>query len=117
MVYFKHIVQGKKLAIHKDDYREINVAKYPELTIEFALAQAKEDEEVMAYIPDHWLRPKAKIDRNFLWGILHSKQTDYINQIVVNANKKRMQTASLEKEELQVQVCQEVALMIANIPY
>jgi hypothetical protein len=37
MIYFKHIVKGKKKAIHKDNYREIEVAKYPELTVEFAL--------------------------------------------------------------------------------
>jgi hypothetical protein len=71
----------------------------------------------MVYVPDHWLRPKQKVDRDFLWGVLHTLNPDFVKQLVANANKERMVTADLEKEELTATVCQEVADMISMIPY
>lgn len=71
----------------------------------------------MLYLPAHWLRPKQKIDREFLWGAMHTVNPDFVKQLVANANRVRMVTAELEKEELTAQVCQDVAEMIANIPY
>jgi hypothetical protein len=83
-----------------EEWKPIEVKQYPELKTEFALEQAKTDPEVMKYIPDHWFRPKSKIDRAFLWNILNSKQPDYTGQIVKNANNKRMVTADLVNQEL-----------------
>jgi hypothetical protein len=71
-------VKGTKKSFSKDDYKHIEVTKYPELSTEFALNQAKEDANVMLYLPAHWLRPKQKIDREFLWGAMHTVNPDFV---------------------------------------
>lgn len=78
MIYFKNLVTGKKKAIMKDSFRSIEMNRYPELSNDFALEQAKKDPEIFVYIPDHWFRAKKKVDRQFLWGMLHTVRTDYV---------------------------------------
>jgi hypothetical protein len=72
-------VSGKKKTLTKQQASGVDLKKYAELTSIFALQCCKDDPESMKYVPDHWLKPKAKACRNYLWTVLATIRGDFVN--------------------------------------
>lgn len=87
MLFFKALVNGTKRVMNQDEFKDFFVRKFPELPIDFALKQVKDDPNLLIYIPNHWFRLKQKIDRDYLWSVIHSKYPDFVKQLVANANR------------------------------
>jgi hypothetical protein len=79
MKFFKQVVAGKKKTLTKHQAAGVELKKYAELSTEFALKSCKEDAQCMIFIPDHWLLPKSKACRSFLWTIVATIRPDFLN--------------------------------------
>jgi hypothetical protein len=77
MKYLRDLVTGEKLALNKRLTITVQVLRYKELQAKCILAEMKKDPKCMAYVPEHWLKEKAKISRAFLWTILATVRSDY----------------------------------------
>jgi hypothetical protein len=64
------LITGHKKALTEQQARKITVARYEDLSAASALKMCTDDESCMKFIPDHWVKPKAKINRDFLWVVL-----------------------------------------------
>jgi hypothetical protein len=76
--YFKQYAAGKKKLLTKQQAAPVDIKKYPELSTTFALKSCIDDPQCLIYIPDHWLKPKAKTCRHFLWTVLATVRPDFV---------------------------------------
>lgn len=75
------------------------------------------DEICKSFIPDSWFKPGASISRRYLITILASVAPDFMRQVVEHANAQRMVTINDDGQQLDLEVCQEMKELLANIPY
>lgn len=66
---------------------EIEFHRFAELNANNALEMCLQDELSWKYIPDHWSKPKARVDRRFLWIILATVKPDFTKMVLENAYK------------------------------
>ena len=90
MKYFKDLVTGHKSALDKDNARVIQVLRYPELNSKMALQQCLLDETAMRFVPDHWVKDKAKVSREYLWVVLASVQPEYTSMVLNRASNNKL---------------------------
>ena len=81
------------------------MSRYPELDINFALEQVKEDDDLKTYIPDSWLLPKAGVDRRYLWNILNTFKKEFVKELVNHSHKLRHANVSVNEVAKNIAVC------------
>lgn len=59
----------------------IEVAKVKELKCSVALEQIRTSKTAMLAVPSHWLKPKARLDRKYLWNILNTVHPDWVAEV------------------------------------
>ncbi len=70
MKFFKDLACGAKKALTQVQAKRVQVEKFKELNINFALQQCKMDPACEKFIPEHWFKQKAKKDRDYVWAVL-----------------------------------------------
>ena len=82
---------------------------FKELGTNNLMACAKEDPEVMKYIPNEFFEnPKASIPKTFLVNIINTVRPDFIKRVVTDARQNRMPTKGLARDRF-VEVAPEFA--------
>ena len=89
VAFFQDLITGKKSVFKNDKVTKISPTKYPEISNAFALAQIKDCPEALQVIPSHWYRPKAKVDRNYLWSILQTVLPEWTTSVLQHADRQR----------------------------
>ena len=73
MQYFKDILSGAKQGLPKDKINNVKVQRFSEFDTKSALSLVEQDALSMLFIPNNWLKPKAKVDREFAWIVMASE--------------------------------------------
>lgn len=89
MKYFQDCAAGRKWLILCSEATEIEVHRFAELKAQAALKMCAQDELCWRYVPDAWIKDKARIDRRFLWVILATIRPDFTKHVLENAYNKR----------------------------
>ena len=63
---FREIVLGKKKVLSVEQTRDIKVLRFYELDVKTALELVQQDANCIQFVPDHWLKPKARVGRSYL---------------------------------------------------
>ncbi len=111
--FFNDLITGKKVSLKRGEgVTIVEVAKFRELSSAFVLKQCV-DAGLSNYIPDHWQKPKAKIQREFLWNLLATFNPEYTAQIIEHAWKQRVPVIDTSNKLIEVEVCEEVANLLS----
>jgi hypothetical protein len=84
--FFKLLLKDEKRAFKVTQVRQIIVPKLDELGIKYMLQMVKDDEELMMYLPDDYLK-KMVPDRAFFFNTINTIYPNYLYNLVVAANK------------------------------
>ena len=84
--FFQDLISGKKVVFKNAKCNKVQVTKYPELSVKFALDQIRADDVCLKAIPQHWYKPKAKVDRDYLWSILATVNPKWFEKITMHAD-------------------------------
>lgn len=87
--YFQDVAAGTKYILMCTEASAFEVHRFSELNSKAALEMCLQDPLCWQYIPDHWAKPKARVDRQFLWTVLASIRPEYTKAILDNAYNKR----------------------------
>ena len=103
--FYKLVVGGKKRVLTKKEASKVDIKLYAELSTEFALKSAAEDQLSRLYVPEEWFLPKAKVDRKYLWRVLATARPDFVDQLILNAYKMRDTEGDIDKNQTPINVC------------
>ena len=71
----------------------------------------------MSTIPDSWLKPKAKVDRTYLWTMLNTLHPDWVLTVTKHAYKSRFAGTLGTAADKVVTVSSEIAKILEAMPY
>lgn len=81
------------------------------------LEQIKKSEEATLTIPENWFKPKARVDREYLWNMLKTFHPDWAWEVTNHAHRQRFSATLGTEPDKVVQVCDEVAKILESMPY
>lgn len=61
---------GRKKALKLKDAQPLAAPHFPEFKASFAMSQCALDETIVKYVPAKWFKPRARVDRDYLWTLL-----------------------------------------------
>lgn len=117
VAFFQDLITGAKQVFKNHKVNKISPTKYPELSNAFALAQIKECRDALMMIPNHWYKPKAKVDREYIWSILATVLPEWTKSLLQHADRQRFVVGRNQEPVEQITVCTDVIAMFSNSQY
>ena len=87
--FMKQLLAEAKKLLELSAVRHVNMPRYDELAVKKFWPLMQQDAAFMQYMPDP--TPDVRLpDREYFWNVLHTLQSEYVQKLIVHANKQRM---------------------------
>ena len=110
------MLTGKKDAYSLKQFNKVDLERFHEFKVASLMNMVKNDEELKKYVPDHWFKPKGKVHKDYLVGVLGTMYPDYVQQIRRKAVDNRAPAADGFNGD-QEQIPDAIKQVLVSMPY
>ena len=114
--FLKEVLVGQKQLMKKTDVKSVQVPQYDELSVRHLWPEMKKDAHFLSFFPSKYPKDKGP-PRDYFFNVLHTLYPEYLQQLMSNANKARMEAGGLGQQSESIRISQFWEEELKALPY